>query len=71
MDSITVKLKELQKALDDFKREGMDCVNILLLESQEYDGEMLPASVELSAFKAGSPDFAIEASIESIATDFD
>ena len=71
IDNITVDLNELYKILGEFKRHGMDCVNISFLEPEEFDGEIIPLTAALSAFKKDSPSECFEEQIESIDVDAD
>ena len=50
MDSITVKVSELYEQIKLMKDDGMDFVEIKMLEADEDDSE-IPASISLTARK--------------------
>lgn len=49
--SIIIKVSDLRSRIQDMRRSGMDYVELTILEESEYDGEILPASLELSGCK--------------------
>lgn len=62
MDRIVVSVSELLALAKELDADGMDYVELTILEPQEDDGDVIPASLWASAFKASSPD---------ITTDYD
>lgn len=56
-DSIIVNVFELRSLLQDIRRDSMEYVRLSISEEDEYDGEIIPASLDVSAYrKNGSPD---------------
>ena len=55
-DSIIVKVSDLRSTIQDVRRSGCDVVSLSFLEPDEFDGEIIPASLSLSACKSAAPD---------------
>ena len=61
--SITVKVSDLCKIVDQLKADNMDTVNIMILEEDLEDGveyeedDLLPPILALTGYTKGSPDF--------------
>lgn len=51
-DTIVVSVSELRSRLQDIRRDGMEYVMLSISEPDEFDGEVIPASIALSACKA-------------------
>ena len=50
-NSIIVSVPELLSRLQTINNDGMELVELSILESEEFDGDILPASVYLFAKK--------------------
>lgn len=50
-DSIIVRVSDLRAKIQDLRRDGMDYVEVSILEPDEFDGETIPACIQLSGCK--------------------
>lgn len=57
MDTITLPVKELYRQLKEMMDDGMDYVELSILEADNYDpNDPIPASLELTAFSLDTPE---------------
>lgn len=71
MENIVVSVSDLLKLAKDLESDGMEYVQLSVLDPDEDDGEVIPASLLASGFKASMPDFRTDyEEIEHI-SDFD
>lgn len=49
--SIIVKVSELRTRIQDIRRDGVDYVEISISDAEEFDGDILPASISFSGCK--------------------
>lgn len=57
MENIVVPVSALLKLAKDLESDGMEYVQFSVLDPDEDDGEVIPASLSASGFKASMPDF--------------
>ncbi len=50
-DSIIVNVSELHSLLDELHKDGMEYVCLSISEEDEDEGEIIPASLEVSGYK--------------------
>lgn len=55
-DSIIVNVSKLRSIVQYVRRSGCDVVSLSILESDDFDGETIPASISFSGCKSVSPD---------------
>lgn len=53
-ESIIVNVSELRSLLQDIRRDGMEYVRLSISEEDEDDGEIIPASLDVSAYRKNS-----------------
>lgn len=56
-DSIILKVSELRSLIQELRRDGIEYVELSILDSEEDNGEFIPASLEFSGCKFNEPDF--------------
>lgn len=56
-DSIILKVSELRSCIQTLRRDGIEYVELSILEPDEYDGDIIPATLEISGCKFNNPDF--------------
>lgn len=57
MDTITVPVKELYRQLKEMIDDGMDYVEVSIMEADNYDPDNpIPPSIELMAFSLDTPE---------------
>lgn len=47
---INIKLTDLKNMVDELIKDGVDYVEVSILESEEFDGEQLPATLHFSSY---------------------
>ena len=47
---INIKLTDLKNMVDELMKDGIEYVEVSILESEEFDGEVLPAELHFEAF---------------------
>lgn len=55
-DSIIVNVSELRSMIQDIRRSGCELVSVSINEAEEFNGDVIPASISFSACKSYSPD---------------
>lgn len=56
-DSIFLKVSDLRTRIQELRRDGIEYVELSILDSDEDDGEIIPASLGISGCKFNEPDF--------------
>lgn len=70
-DSITVNIDELIDTLESLKNKwNSNYAELLILDSEEDDGDIIPATLEISGFNSNEPNVHVGAdSIEEVVFD--
>ena len=55
-DSIILKVSELRSCIQTLRRDGIEYVELSILEPEEFDGDTIPATLEISGCKFNNPD---------------
>ena len=50
-DSIIVKVSDIRACIQEARRDGMDYVKISISDPDEFDGEILPACIDIAGCK--------------------
>lgn len=53
-DSIIVKVSDIRACIQEVRRDGMDYVEISISDPDKFDGEIIPACVNISGYKLGN-----------------
>lgn len=55
-DTIVVKLDDLLERVQSMKRDGMTCVELFIMDKEEFNGDQIPKNLSLCAY-SDDPDF--------------
>ena len=71
MENIVVPVSALLKLAKELEADGMEYVQLSILDPDDDEGEIIPAALSASGFKSSTPDFRTDyEEIEHI-SDFD
>lgn len=71
MDHIVISVSSLLSLAKELETDKMDFVSLSILEPQEFDGDIIPASLLASGFKSSMPDFRTDYDAIDHIPDFD
>lgn len=71
MDRIVIPVSELLSLAKELETDGMDYVELSILEPQDDEGEVIPASLWVSAFKSSMPEMRVDYDDIEHISDFD
>lgn len=57
MKNIVIPVSALLKLANELESDGMEYVQLSVLDSDDDDGEIIPACLWASGFKSSAPDF--------------
>lgn len=55
-NSIILKVSELRSCIQELRRDGIEYVELSILDPDENDGDFIPATLEFSGCKFNDPD---------------
>lgn len=50
-DNITLNVKELFDQINKIKNDGMNYVDLTILDEEEFEGDLIPKTLSLTAYK--------------------
>lgn len=57
MDHIVIPVSSLISLVKELETDKMEYVSLSMLEPEEFDGDIIPASLLVSGFKSSTPNF--------------
>lgn len=59
MSNVIVNVSELRSLIQDIRRSGMDYVEVSISDEEEFDGDIIPASLNLIGYRKSNPDVSV------------